>query len=147
MLGQQESTTLFMTLTAAFQVLLSRYSGQTDIAVGTPIANRNHADLEGLIGFFVNTLVLRTHLSGNPTFQELLKRVRKVTLDAYAHQDVPFEQLLELLQPERDLSRAPLFQVMVGLQQETGAANAPSSLQGLQLAEALSKRAPRPNLT
>jgi aspartate racemase len=111
-LSQQEGVTLFMTLLATFQTLLSRYSAQSDIVVGTPIANRNQVETERLIGFFVNTLVLRTDLSGNPSFRELLGRVREVALEAYAHQDLPFEKLLEELQPERDQSRTPLFQVM-----------------------------------
>jgi acyl carrier protein len=115
-LSQQEGVTLFMTLLAAFKVLLFRYTGQDDIVVGTPIANRNRGEIEGLIGFFVNTLVLRTDLRGNPSFRELLHRVRKVTLGAYAHQDLPFEVLVEKLQPERDLSRNPLFQIMFVLQ-------------------------------
>ncbi|WP_172631850.1 non-ribosomal peptide synthetase, partial [Dictyobacter arantiisoli] len=115
-LSQREGVTLFMTLLAAFQVLLSRYSGQTDISVGTPIANRTSTEIEALLGFFVNTLVMRTELAGNPTFPQLLQRVRKVALDAYSHQDVPFEKLVEVLQPERDPSRSPLFQVLFSLQ-------------------------------
>jgi amino acid adenylation domain-containing protein len=110
-LSRREGVTLFMTLLTAFQLLLHRYSGQDDIVVGAPIANRNRAEIEALIGFFVNTLVLRTNLAGNPTFRELLARVREVALEAYAHQDLPFEMLVEELQPERDLSRNPLFQV------------------------------------
>ena len=105
-----------MTLLAAFQLLLRRYSGQDDIIVGTPIANRSQSELEQLIGFFVNTLVLRSDLSGAPSFKELLARVRAVCLDAYAHQDLPFEKLVEELKPERDQSRNPLFQVMFVLQ-------------------------------
>ncbi|AVH69219.1 non-ribosomal peptide synthetase [Nostoc sp. 'Lobaria pulmonaria (5183) cyanobiont'] len=120
-LSQQQGSTLFMTLLAAFQTLLWRYTGQEDIVVGSPIANRNRAEIEGLIGFFVNTLVLRTNLTGNPSFEELLKRVREVALGAYAHQDLPFELLVEQLQPQRDLSHTPLFQVMFVLQ------NAPMS--------------------
>jgi amino acid adenylation domain-containing protein len=115
-LSQQAGSTLFMTLLAAFNILLGRYTGNEDIVVGTPIANRNRAEIEGLIGFFVNTLVMRTNLSGNPSFLELLERVREVTLGAYTHQDLPFEQLVEALQPQRSLSHTPLFQVMFVLQ-------------------------------
>ncbi|MEG5173406.1 amino acid adenylation domain-containing protein [Microcoleus sp. B3-D7] len=115
-LGQQEKATLFMTLLAAFKTLLYRYTGQTDILVGSPIANRNLREVEALIGFFVNTLVLRSDLNGNPTFRELLRSVREVALGAYAHQDVPIEKLVEELQPERDLSYSPLFQVGFALQ-------------------------------
>ena len=115
-LSQQEGVTLFMILLAAFQTLLYRYTQQEDIVVGSPIANRNRSEIEALIGFFVNTLVLHTDLSGNPTFQELLGRVREVTLGAYAHQDLPFEKLVEELQPERSLSHHPLFQVVFGFE-------------------------------
>ena len=115
-LGQQEGVTLFITLLAAFQVLLYRYTQQEDIAIGSPIANRNHSEVEGLIGFFVNSLVLRTDLSGNPTFREVLKRVKDVALGAYAHQDLPFEKLVEELHPERNLNQNPLFQVVFALQ-------------------------------
>ena len=111
-LSKHEGVTLFMLLLAAFKTLLSRYTEQSDIVIGSPIANRNRVELEGLIGFFVNTLILRTDLSGNPTFRELVGRVRAVALEAYAHQDMPFEQLVEQMQPERTMSRNPLFQVM-----------------------------------
>ena len=120
-LAQQEGVTLFITLLAAFQILLYRYTQQEDIAIGSPIANRNHSEIEGLIGFFVNSLVLRTDLSGNPTFRELLARVKDVALGAYAHQDLPFEKLVEGLHPERNLNQNPLFQVIFALQ------NAPMS--------------------
>ncbi|MBD2520503.1 amino acid adenylation domain-containing protein, partial [Nostoc sp. FACHB-973] len=120
-LSQQQGVTLFMTLLAAFDTLLYRYTGQTDILVGTPIANRDRSEIEGLIGFFVNTLVMRTDVSGDPSFEELLPQIREMTLGAYAHQDLPFEMLVEALQPERDLSHTPLFQVMFVLQ------NAPMS--------------------
>ncbi|MBG1271672.1 non-ribosomal peptide synthetase [Nostoc sp. WHI] len=120
-LSQQEGVTLFMTLLAAFKTLLYRYTHQEDIALGSPIANRNRSEIEGIIGFFVNSLVLRSNLSGNPTFRELLGRVREVTLGAYSHQDLPFEKLVEELHPERNLSYHPLFQVVFGFQ------NAPMS--------------------
>jgi amino acid adenylation domain-containing protein len=126
--GRRHGTTMYMTVLAAFQVLLARYSGQRDIAVGSPVAGRRRSELEGLIGFFINTLVLRSRISGGMTFSQLLGQVRETTLQAYAHQDVPFEKLVEVLQPERDLSRTPLFQVMFVLQ------NAPQS--GLTLGKA-----------
>ena len=114
-LSQREGVTLFMTLLAAFKTLLYRYTGQEDILVGSPIANRNRREIEELIGLFANTLVFRTDLSSNPTFKGLLGRVREVALGAYNHQDLPFEKLVEILQPERDLSHNPLFQVLFSL--------------------------------
>jgi non-ribosomal peptide synthetase component F len=129
-LSNREGTTLFMTLLAAFNVLLCRYSGQEDIIVGTAIANRNSIEREGLIGFFVNTLPLRANLSGDPTFRELLARVREVALGAYAHQELPFEKLVSELQPKRNLNQMPLFRAFFLLQ------NAPAptvDLTGLRL--------------
>ena len=104
-----------MTLLGAFNVMLHRYTRQQDISVGIPIAGRNRVEVENIIGFFVNTLVMRADLSGDPTFRELLARVREVTLGAYDHQDLPFEKLVEEVQPQRDLSHSPLFQVMFAL--------------------------------
>lgn len=115
-LSRQSSTTLFMTLLGAYAVLLCRYARQEDIVIGSPIANRNRKEIEPLIGFFVNMLVLRTDLSGDPSFREVLRRVRKMTLGAYNHQDLPFEKLVEELRPERALSHGPLFQVSFVLQ-------------------------------
>ena len=115
-LSQHEGATLFMTLLAAFNVLLYRYTGQDDIIVGSPVTNRSRPEIEGLFGLFVNTLALRVNLSGAPSFRQLLVRVRELCLGAYAHQDLPFERIVEALQPERDLSRNPLFQVAFGLQ-------------------------------
>ncbi|MCP4662996.1 MAG: AMP-binding protein, partial [bacterium] len=119
-LSEERGVTLFMTLLAAFQAVLGRLTGQRNFAVGTPVANRNRAETEGLIGFFVNTLVLRADLSGapaapEPTFAQLLTRVRDVALDAYAHQDLPFEKLVEELEPKRNLGQNPLFQVLFAL--------------------------------
>ncbi|MDB9344758.1 amino acid adenylation domain-containing protein [Nodularia spumigena CS-586/05] len=118
-LSQESGTTLFMTLLAVFTLLLSRYSNQNDIIVGSAIANRNRREIEPLIGFFVNTLALRTNLQGNPSFIELLQRVKQVTLDAYDHQDLPFEKLVDELGLERSLAHHPLFQVAFGLQSGT----------------------------
>jgi amino acid adenylation domain-containing protein len=122
-LSQREGATLFMTLLAAFNLLLHRYTHQKDIVLGTPIAGRNRAETEGLIGFFVNTLVMRTDLSGDPSFRELLGRVKEVALGAYAHQDLPFEKLVEAIHPERDTSRNPLFQVSFQLSNVSNSAD------------------------
>jgi len=115
-LAKQENSTLFMVLLAACDLLLSRYSGQEDIVVGTPIAGRDRTELEGLVGFFINNLVLRTDLSGNPSFRGLVGRARDTALDAYAHQSLPFEKLVEELQPARNMSHTPIYQVLFMLQ-------------------------------
>ncbi|MFO7587518.1 MAG: amino acid adenylation domain-containing protein, partial [Gemmatimonadota bacterium] len=130
-LSRREGVTPFMTLLAALQVLLSRYTGQLDFCVGTPVANRTRHEVEGLIGVFINTLVLRADLSGELSFRDLLRRVRDVALGAYDHQDVPFEMLVDALQPERDMSHSTLFQVMFILQNAPGRA---VDLPGLRLA-------------
>jgi hypothetical protein len=129
-LARSNNATLFMVLLATFDVLLARHSGQDDIVVGSPIAGRQQTDLEALIGLFLNTLAMRTDLSTNPSFSELLKQVQTTALDAYAHQDLPFDKLVDALQPSRDMSHSPVFQVQFMLQ------NAPASaepVQGLEL--------------
>ena len=131
-LGRREGATLFMTLLSAFSALLYRYTNQEDILVGTPIANRNRAETENLIGFFVNTLVLRVRFSDAMTFRELLRQIRETALDAFEHQDLPFEKLVEELQPERTLSHSPLFQVMFHLQ---NAVTESLSLSGLSMSQ------------
>ncbi|HEU4327239.1 MAG TPA: amino acid adenylation domain-containing protein, partial [Roseiflexaceae bacterium] len=128
-LGRETGTTRFMVLLAGYAIALSRSSGQTDLVVGTPVAGRTRTETEGLIGCFINTLVLRIDLGGSPTVREVLERVRTAALDAYAHQDVPFEKLVEVLQPQRDPSTPPLFQVMMALQHRP----APVAAQGLHL--------------
>ncbi|APR84357.1 Malonyl CoA-acyl carrier protein transacylase [Minicystis rosea] len=129
-LGRRENATLFMTALAAFYVLLQRHTHQDDISVGTPVANRTRAETEGLLGFFVNTLVLRTVLSSELSFRDLVRRVRDVAIAGYAHQEMPFERLVNALAPDRDLSRTPLFQVMFTLQNEP---LSPPSLSGLHI--------------
>jgi len=114
--SNQNEATLFMTLLAAFQALLYRYSGQEDFTIGTPVANRNRAEIEPLIGFFANTLVLRSTISGDRSFAHLLRQVKKIAMEAYDHQDIPFEKLVDTLQPERNMNQTPLFQVMFSLQ-------------------------------
>jgi hypothetical protein len=130
LLSRKERVTVFMLLLAAFKTLLHRYSGQMDIVVGSAIANRNRAEVEGLVGFFVNMLVLRTQLSGQMSFRELLQRVREVSLGAYAHQDLPFDKLVEELHLHRQSGHAPFFQVAFGLQ---NIPTTPFKLPGLSL--------------
>ncbi|HEV7589387.1 MAG TPA: amino acid adenylation domain-containing protein, partial [Longimicrobium sp.] len=129
-LGRSEGATLYMVMVAAFQLLLAKYAGTDEVVVGSPIAGRTRREVEALIGFFVNTLALRTDLSGDPTFRGLLRRVREVTLGAYEHQEVPFERLVEALQPERSLGHSPLFQVMLV---EEDAEPAAAGLAGVEL--------------
>jgi amino acid adenylation domain-containing protein len=150
-LAQAEGATLFMTLMAVFQLLMMRYTGQDDIVVGTPIANRNRPELEPLIGFFVNTLVMRGRLEGRPTFREYLRRVRETALAAYANQDLPFEKLVEELHPQRDLGRNPIFQVMFvlqnGIAQRSGAPSSPSYQPGPTQSDSVSYGSAKFDLT
>ena len=139
-LGRRQGATLFMTLLAAFKVLLYRCAGQEDLVVGSPIAGRNHVLTENVIGVFVNMLILRTSISGDPSFYELLGRVRQDTLDAYSHADVPFEKLVEALQLKWSLSYNPLFQVMFALQ---NAQTSPFELSGLALSPFRIEKGPR----
>jgi amino acid adenylation domain-containing protein len=129
-LGREERATLFMTCLAAFNVLLHRYTGQDDLLVGTPVSSRTRSELEGLIGLFLNTLVVRTGLTGRESFREVLRQVRERTLEAYAHQDLPFEMLVERLQPDRNLSVTPLFQVLFVLQAASPAAQEAGRTEG-----------------
>jgi acyl carrier protein len=142
--SRDHGATLFMTLLAGFQALLHRHTGQTDISVGTPIANRNHGDVEKLIGFFINMLVLRTDLSGDPGFGDLVDRVRQTALGAYDHQSVPFAKLVEELRPERDLRHTPLFQVSF---QVLNLPQSPLELPGITLTRSPSRPAPRNSIS
>ena len=115
--ADDHQVTLFMLLLAVFQILLHRYTDQDDIVIGTPIANRHYPQIEGLIGFFVNTLVLRVNVGDNPTFSQMLSRIKNLTLDAYENQDIPFEQLVDNLNVKRELNRHPIFQIMFAMQE------------------------------
>src|SRR6185295_5231100 len=128
-LSGSESVTPFITMLAAFKLLLYRYTKLEDIIVGTAHANRNHADTENLIGFFINMLVMRTDLSGHPSFRQLLHRVRKVALDGYMHQDMPFEKIVEEMQIDRDAGNTPIFQVAFGVENARQAAYSTQSTQ------------------
>ena len=128
-LSREVGATLYMTLLATFQLLLHRYTNRDDILVGSPIAGRNRPEIENIIGFFVNTIVLRSDFSGNPTFRELLSRVREIALGAYEHQDLPFEKLVEELKPERSLGHNPLVQVLFSLQNTHETTTASSQLE------------------
>ncbi|AOY79166.2 amino acid adenylation domain-containing protein [Moorena producens JHB] len=137
--SRKEGVTLFMTLAAAIKVLLYRYSAQEDIVIGTVTSQRNRPELQGVIGYFLNTLVLRSDLSGNPSFRELLKRVRNVILSAYAHQDLPFEKVVSTLHPDRQVSRNPLFQVMLALQPPLTEENLPWKVSQWEVDPGISK--------
>lgn len=141
-LSEREGATLFMTCLAAFKLLLMRHTGQCDVVIGSPIAHRSELESEALIGFFANTLVLRTDLSGNPTFQELLGRVSRMAKAAYAHQEVPFEKLVDEIQPDRDPSRMPLFQIMFAFQNypSTATTVSPNGERTIEFAGGLSAR-------
>ncbi|MEH6478029.1 MAG: condensation domain-containing protein, partial [Sneathiella sp.] len=127
--GNQNQATLFITLLTTLNILLARYSGKRDISIGSPVAGRNHTDFENVIGVFINTIVLRNDLSGEPSFLEQLNRVREVTLDAFSNQEIPFEKLIERLQPERNIGHSPFFQVMLVLQNQTLAPNKMGDIQ------------------
>src|SRR5262249_8853630 len=128
--SRQESASVFMTVLAIYQVLLMRYSGQTDFGVGTPITNRNHVRMEGMIGFCVNTLIMRADLRGAPAIREVLGRVKKATLEAFDHQDLPLEKLVEELSPERQITGSPLFQATFTF---LSGAGAPRDLPGVKV--------------
>src|SRR6185436_14250940 len=131
-LARASGSTLFMTLLAGFQALLSRHSGQRDLVVGSPVANRNRLEIEGIIGFFVNLLPLRGNLSGDPGFRQLLERVREAAVEAFAHEDLPFEKLVEELRPDRRQQHNPLFSVLFALQQPQSAELATDRGDGLR---------------